>query len=146
MTMIQKKLSKVCLLNKKNYCRSLVLNGKKKGIGFIFAFQGFKHALLYERNFQLQVLSGLLVVIVSFALNLSPIEWAMIVLVIGSVLSLEIINSAVERLLDYVKPEIHPQAKIIKDMLASAVLIISFVALLIGLIILSPKLTSLLIK
>lgn len=122
------------------------MNGKKKGIGFIFAFQGFKHALLYERNFQLQVLSGLLVVIVSFALNLSPIEWAMIVLVIGSVLSLEIINSAVERLLDYVKPEIHPQAKIIKDMLASAVLIISFVALLIGLIILSPKLTSLLIK
>lgn len=120
------------------------MNGKKKGIGLIFALQGLKHALLFERNFKIQVIVGFLVVIVSIFLHLNIIEWAIILLVIGTVLALEVMNSAVEQLLDYVKPEIHPQAKIIKDMLASAVLIVCFMALIIGLIIFFPKLTILL--
>ena len=63
----------------------------------------------------------------------APIWWAIVALTSALVLALELVNSAVERLIDLLHPAIHPEIKAIKDMLAGAVLVISCAALVVAL-------------
>jgi len=72
------------------------------------------------------------------------LEWAAIILVIGFVLMAELFNSVIEKLIDYLKPEIHPAAKVIKDAAAGGVLIAAITAVIIGALIFIPKLIQLL--
>lgn len=118
---------------------SSVLKDKKRSIGFKYAWNGIRLALKNERNFRLHLLSALLVIICSFIFQLSAMEWGIILLIISLVITLEMVNSVIERLIDYVKPEIHPQAKMIKDIAAGAVLISAIFSVVIGLIIFIPK-------
>ena len=71
-------------------------------------------------------------------------EWAAIVICIALVIALELINSAIEEIVNIVKPEIHPKAKFIKDVSAGAVLVASFGALAVSIIIFLPKVLILL--
>lgn len=119
------------------------MNDNKRGIGLSFAINGLKNVFVNERNFKIHLLMGLIVMLISIYLKLSYIEWVMIILVIGLVLITEIINSAIEKLIDYVKPEIHPTAKVIKDTMAGAVLISAIVSILVGTMIFIPKLITL---
>src|SRR5699024_12485109 len=82
----------------------------------------------------------LFIVIIGFIFKLNRFEWMSILIVIGLVIHAELLNTAIEKLLDYTKPEIHPKAKIIKDMAAGAVLIASIIAAIVGIIIFLPKL------
>lgn len=118
---------------------NLALKGKKRGIGFSFAWNGIVEAVKQERNFQIHIAAALLVVIAGIILRLSILEWVPLILVIGMVLVAELINSAIEMAIDYIKPEIHPQAKVIKDIAAGAVLVTAIVAVIIGILILFPK-------
>lgn len=97
-----------------------------------------------ERNFQIHLVVACIVIISSFYFKLSSIEWVAICVVIGLVLITEIINSAMEQMINYFKPEIHPNAKIIKDMAAAAVLVAAIVSVIVGLIIFVPKIYTLL--
>lgn len=96
-----------------------------------------------ERNFQIHLIVACTVLISSFYFKLSSIEWVAICAVIGFVLVTEIINSAIEQIINYFKPDIHPTAKIIKDMAAAAVLVASIVSVVVGLIIFVPKIYTL---
>lgn len=116
------------------------MNGKRKGIGLPFAWNGLKKVIINERNFRIHLIAALFVIIASFYFKITYIEWVIILLVIALVLVTEIINSALESFIDYMKPEIHPQAKIIKDMAAGSVLVAAIFALAIGAIIFIPKL------
>lgn len=118
----------------------MALKGKKKGIGLSFAWNGIVEALKQERNFQIHIAATVLVVAAGIVLHLSMLEWITIILVIGLVLVTELINSAIEMLIDYIKPEIHPQAKVIKDIAAGAVLVTAAVAVIVGILIFIPKL------
>lgn len=80
------------------------------------------------------------VVLLGFFLQVSKVEWVFILLSIGGVISLELINSSLENLVDLVTEEFHPLAKKAKDMAAAAVFIFSMVSILIGLIIFIPRL------
>lgn len=113
---------------------------KKKGIGFNHAWNGIKIAFKLERNFKIQIVIGLLVILAGTFFKLTTYEWINIILVIGFVLVAEMFNSAIEKLLDYLNPAIHPSAKVIKDLSAGAVLTSAFVAVVIGLTIFIPKL------
>jgi diacylglycerol kinase len=120
---------------------TLALKDKnKKGVGLSFAWNGVIEALKHERNFQIHIIATVLVVVSGVGLQLSILEWTTIILVIGMVLVTELVNSAIEMLIDYLKPEIHPQAKIIKDIAAGAVLVSAIVATIIGILIFFPKL------
>ena len=66
-------------------------------------------------------------------------EWIAVVCAIGIVIVSEILNTAIEKLTDMVSPEIHPKAKVVKDLAAGAVLMASIVAAVIGLIVFLPK-------
>ena len=101
---------------------------------------GIVFALARERNFQIECGVAMAVIIFAFWFPLLPFEWALLVLVIGWILTLELINTIFERILDIVKPNVHPYVRVVKDMAAGAVLIAAFVAILVGIFIFLPHL------
>lgn len=116
---------------------------KKHSIGFGFAYNGLKEIMRNERNFKIHLCATLLVLLTGIILKLSLIEWSILIIVVGFVLVAELINSAIERIIDYLKPEIHPAAKVIKDVGAGAVLMAVITSVIIGALIFLPKLMSL---
>jgi len=116
------------------------MNFKKLISSFKIAFSGLKHAFLKEQTFRIQVIIGCLAVFLMFYFPLSSIKRAFIGLFIVLVLSLELINSQIERVLDFLVPNEHPKVKIIKDLSAAAVLLTSVGAAIIGIIIFLPYL------
>ena len=80
-----------------------------------------------------------MVVLVSFLLQISLVEWAVLLVCILVVLALEAVNSALEYLTDLVSPNYHPLAGKAKDMAAGAVLLASIGSVIIGLLLLGPK-------
>ncbi|MGR9049329.1 diacylglycerol kinase family protein [Halobacillus faecis] len=113
---------------------------QKSGIGFRFAWNGIKEVYQSERNFRIHLSVALLVFIAAFLFGLTKVEWMTILIIIVIVLSLEMVNTAMERLLDFYHPEQHPVIGSIKDITAGAVLVASIGSVIIGLIIFIPKL------
>lgn len=108
-------------------------------------FKSLKHALRgvsvvfgTEQSFRIQVFVSILVLVCGAFFRVRTSEWIVLVLLIGSVLTLELINSIVERIVDSFKPRIHPVVKDIKDIMAGAVLIVSLIAAAIGVTIFYP--------
>ncbi|HLR73535.1 MAG TPA: diacylglycerol kinase family protein [Pseudogracilibacillus sp.] len=112
---------------------------KKTSIGFRYAFNGIKEAFLRERNFRIHLYITSIVLILSFYFQLNVTEWILILIAIYFVLVMELVNSLFERIIDYIKPEYHIQAKIIKDIAAGVVLLTASLSIIIGLIIFLPK-------
>lgn len=108
--------------------------------GFSYAFSGLSYAFKSQLNFKVHIFVAFLVGIFGCWLSLSANEWLWIIVAIGMVLVTELLNTAIEVLVDLVSPEIHPKAKIIKDVAAGAVLIMAITAAIIGMIIFIPKL------
>ena len=106
---------------------------------FVFAFAGIKAFFSNEPQALLHALAALLVVVAGFYFKISLHEWIAVVFSIGIVVVSEMLNTAIEKLTDMVSPEIHPKAKVVKDLAAGAVLMASMVALVVGLIVFLPK-------
>lgn len=107
---------------------------------FGYAYEGICYAIKNERNMRIHVAVAPIVLILGAIVSLSPVEWCIIVLVICSVMSLELINTAIESIVDHVSPDIAPLAKIAKDVAAGAVLLMAIASVIIGIIIFVPKL------
>ena len=91
-----------------------------------------------EQNFRIQVVIAGVVILLMIALHVSAMEAIALIFVIVAVLVLEILNTVVERFVDLLKPRLHPHSEIIKDMMAAAVLLTSFGAMLVGILIFYP--------
>lgn len=111
---------------------------------FLPAFEGINYLIRNEGNAIIHLIATVIVLILSIMLKISSFEWVLIVLAITLVWFAELINTAFEKLTDIIQPELHPKAKIIKDLTASAVLIAAIFSVIIGLIILGPKIYLLL--
>ena len=107
---------------------------------FKFAFDGLKTCISGEPNFKIHLVIALAVSIVAYYLSFTPLEWAILVLTISSVLILEILNTSMEAFLDIISPEKGPQVKKAKDTAAAAVLIASIAAVFVGAFLFLPKL------
>jgi len=105
---------------------------------FRHAFRGLLTAWKYEQSFRIQVSVAVVVVLLIFWLQVPLWQAVALLFLIILVLTLEIINSILERFVDVFKPRIHPMVQEIKDLMAGAVLIASVGALLVGLLILLP--------
>ena len=103
------------------------------------ASRGLLLMLKEERNTRIELVIAFLVILVSIWLRISLIEWCIIILCIGGVLSAEAFNTSLERVSDFLTREKNSQIRDIKDLAAAGVLIISIVAMLIGALILVPK-------
>ncbi|MCS6868053.1 MAG: diacylglycerol kinase [Thermus sp.] len=110
-----------------------------KGVvrSFGYAWEGVVYAWRVQRNFRLEVYLGLLALGLSLWLGVSPVP---VLLLIALVLSLELLNTALEALTDLASPVYHPLAKRAKDTAAAAVLLASLLALLVGLYLFLPPL------
>ena len=105
---------------------------------FSYAIAGIKTALRSERNMRIHFIVSLLVIGCAVFFSISKMEWLLVILAIGGVFSLELINTAIERVVDLVTEEYHPLAKQAKDLAAGAVFIYAITAVLIGMIIFLP--------
>ena len=117
---------------------------KKRKSAFSVAFKGLKAFFIDEAHPKIHAFFGLLAVVFGFWLNISLSEWTTIILCIGLVISLEAVNSALEKLTDIVSPEFNESAGKVKDIAAGAVLVASIAAGIIGLIIFTPKILEIL--
>lgn len=106
---------------------------------FKFAFSGLETAITKSRNFRIQIILGILAIILGVIYKISGFEWLSLILIIASVLILELINTAIEEIVNMVSPEIQERAKIAKDVSAASVLVASIAAIFIGIIIFIPK-------
>jgi undecaprenol kinase/diacylglycerol kinase (ATP) len=111
---------------------------------FKYAFNGLKVLFQEEHNSRIHLLATVCVVIAGYAFRISQYEWIAIIFAIGLVLTVEIINTTIEDIADFVSPEKHEKIKRIKDLAAAAVLVSAVTALIIGLIIFLPKILTLL--
>lgn len=112
---------------------------KRKQIGFAYAFRGIWHAIASEFNLKVQLVIAACVITLGFVFRITFIEWAILILTIGFVLSMELVNTAIEQIMDYLSPEKHRTVGLIKDIAAGAVLCAALTSVVIGLIIFGPK-------
>lgn len=116
---------------------------RKRLKSFVFAFAGLKILQKEEHNFRIHLVAAILVIAAGFIFGISLLEWIAIVLAIGFVFVVEIFNTTIENITDFISPDEHPSIKRIKDMAAAAVLISAIVAVIIGLMVFLPELFAL---
>lgn len=97
-----------------------------------FALAGLRAGWAREASFRTQVRFAAAAVVVLIVLHPQPIWWAVVLLVVAMILALELLNSAIEGIIDLLHPGLHPEIKAVKDMVAGAVLVTSMAALTIG--------------
>jgi undecaprenol kinase len=114
------------------------MNARKFLRSFSFAAQGVRTACK-EQNMRFHLLAAIIVIAVGMWTGLTKVEWAIIIITIGIMLSLEMINTAIERVVDLASPTIHPLAKQAKDVAAGAVLVFAIASVIIGLLVFLPK-------
>lgn len=105
-----------------------------------YALHGIVYAFKHERNFQIECLIALVMIVLAFWLEITSVEKGILFVIIALVLGMELINTAFERVIDMLKPRVHPYARVVKDVMAGAVLFIAFIAVLIGILIFLPYL------
>jgi undecaprenol kinase/diacylglycerol kinase (ATP) len=106
---------------------------------FGFAFNGLRQCW-NEPNFKIHLLVSVLAIVLATWLRISAQEWLLVILCIAVVLSLEMLNTAIEHLCNLVHPEQHPVIKLVKDISAAAVLLVAIMSVCCGTIIFLPKL------
>ena len=104
------------------------------------AARGLRYAATTQRNLRIHLAAGTAAIAAGWWLQLDPVEWAVLGLTVTLVLVAELLNTAVEVLVDLVSPERRQQAMLIKDMTAGAVLVCCLNALLVGAVLLLPRL------
>lgn len=109
---------------------------------FRYAFSGLLYVLKEEQNFRIHILATIIVVILMFALKVSEYEAFVLIISISLVLIGELVNSVFERIVDILKPRLHPYAEKVKDMMAAIVLIVSLSSIILGLWIFVPKILA----
>ena len=105
---------------------------------FKYAIRGLVKVFKEEQNLRVQLLAGIIALILAQYFQIKAIEWCILIIIILIVLLMEIINSAVERITDVLKPRINTYVKEIKDIMAAAVMLASIFAVIIGAIIFWP--------
>jgi diacylglycerol kinase (ATP) len=107
---------------------------------FRYAFGGLWYMLRTQRNAWIHAVATVCVVSLGAWLGLDHVEWAIIALTVGLVWMAEFVNTALEAVVDLASPDIHPLAKVGKDVGAAAVLIAAITSVVVGLLILGPPL------
>jgi diacylglycerol kinase len=112
---------------------------KERLNSFVYAWAGIKAAIRTEHNTWIHLMLTLTAFGLAIALRISREEWMALVVVIAMVWTAELFNTVIEKIMDFLSTERHPQIKIIKDMAAAAVMVTALAAVIVGLLIFIPK-------
>jgi diacylglycerol kinase len=107
---------------------------------FGFALEGVSYLIRTQRSAQIEIAIGAVVLALAAWLRITALEWAVLVLAMALVLALEALNTAIELTVTLASPERHPLAKAAKDVAAAMVLIAAIASVIVGLVILGPRL------
>ncbi len=110
---------------------------------FIDAWRGVAYVFKTERNFRIQIAASLLAIGAAIYFPLHTWELVLVIILVVMVLTTELLNTALEKFSDLLKPRLHHYVGVIKDIMAGAALLTSLGALIIGLIIIFPHFISL---
>ncbi len=105
---------------------------------FGYAFVGIVTATK-QQNMRIHLISAIVVIVAALLTGISTIEWIVLIIVMALVIGMEMVNTAIEAIVDLVTPHYHPLAKVAKDVAAGAVLIFAIASVIIGCIIFIPK-------
>jgi len=116
---------------------------KKRGLirfikSFGYSIEGLKYAYKYEQSMLIHVIATVCVICANIFFQVTGMEWLITVIAIGMVLSAELINSAIEAVVDLITLEEHPLAKIAKDCSSAATFVLASMAAIIGLVVYIP--------
>jgi len=107
---------------------------------FKYAYYGLRQVFLEEQNFQLHTIVGVVVILLSiFKFNFTAIELSLTLICVALVLVTEIINTAIENTWDHLEPNHHPVVKSVKDMMAGAVVVVSFFSAIVWILLIVNK-------
>ena len=125
----------------KNKRKMVELRKKRKKLrnSFKYAFEGIAEAWKTEQNLKIHFVIMAIVIIAGFMFKISAMEWIICLLLFAIVISLELINTAIETTVDIAMPDINEKAKYAKDIAAGAVLFSAIISVIVGLIIFLPK-------
>lgn len=112
---------------------------------FLFALQGFRTALRQERNIKVMLAGGAFAVAMGLILRMDAVSWAVVLVCCGMVIAAELLNTAIETVVDLVSPEFHPLAGQAKDIAAAASWVLSLTAAVVGVIVYANALIRLLV-
>ncbi|MFD2550872.1 diacylglycerol kinase family protein [Bizionia sediminis] len=115
---------------------SFIINRLKS---IAYAVNGACILIRTEASLQVQIVIGFIVTFAGYYYAISPTEWLIQIGVIGIVIALEGLNTAIEKLADFVHPHQHKEIGVIKDIAAGAVFLFAIIAIIMGLIIYIPK-------
>ncbi len=104
------------------------------------AFNGVVYLLRRERTARIELVVSIITVLIAWWLGITALEWCVILLCIGGTMSAEALNTAIEKMSDFQTDEWNARIRDIKDVAAGGVLIIAFFSMIIGVLILGPKL------
>jgi diacylglycerol kinase len=107
---------------------------------FKYAFQGLWTAIKNEPNFRIHIFFAISALILGLVLRLNTLEWLLLTFTIFYVLTLELLNTVMEAIVNVVSPDINPYAKIAKDVSAACVLLAAFMSIIVGITLFLPKL------
>lgn len=106
---------------------------------FGYAGNGIKQAIKTEPNFRIHLIIAFAGIILAFIFQFSLLRWAILILTIAIVMVLELVNTGIEKIVDIIRPNYSPVAKLIKDVSAAAVLLSAFAAIAVGLLLFLPQ-------
>lgn len=107
-----------------------------------YAIAGCVYMFRYQKNTRIQSLATLVVALLAIWLEASPPEWALLILATSLVWLAEFFNAAVEAAVNVAVTDIHPMARVAKDVAAASVLLAVLTSVVIGLIVLAPPLVK----
>tara|TARA_B100001769_G_C21828725_1_gene450157 strand:+ start:287 stop:679 length:393 start_codon:yes stop_codon:yes gene_type:complete len=116
---------------------------QKRLNSFRFAFNGLKSMIKNEHNSRVHFIALICVIGLGLFLKIELTDWIAITIVSGLVILTELLNTAVEKLADFVSPDLNKEIGLIKDYCAGAVLISALVSLIVGGVIFIPKIIAL---
>lgn len=102
---------------------------------FGYALEGFVCAVRTERNIKVMLALGAAAIIAGFALGLDVVSWCIVIICCGMVIFAELVNTAMEAIVDLATQELHPLAKRAKDIAAASVYVLSITAAIVGLLV-----------
>ena len=109
-----------------------------------YCLEGINFVITNESNFKIEIVIGIIALLLSYILKISRIEFIIILIMIALVLTSEIINTSIEKVVDLYTKDYNNLAKIAKDVSAGSVLVMSIFSLLVGIIIFLPKIINVL--
>ncbi len=121
-------------------------NSRMSILSFRYALEGIYQAIKEEPNLKFHLTMAIIAIVLGLFFQISDLDWMLLILTIGLVITAELTNTAVETIVDSFTQKEHPAAKYAKDIAAGAVLILAITSIIIGAIIFLPYIIGIFIK